>query len=133
VEADEYETLGLRALLNFGHTLGHAVEAAAGYGAMLHGEAISLGLHAALWLSVKHAGLPGADAVRILDLLKKFELPTSLPEGFDTEELLRITRMDKKFESGKIRFVLLPRLGDAVVNSGLTESDLVAALDEIRK
>jgi 3-dehydroquinate synthetase len=66
-------------------------------------------------------------------LLKKFELPTSLPEGFDTEELLRITRMDKKFESGKIRFVLLPRLGDAVVNSGLTESDLVAALDEIRK
>jgi 3-dehydroquinate synthase len=133
VEADEYEALGLRALLNFGHTLGHAVEAAAGYGAMLHGEAISLGLHAALWLSVKHAGLPGADAVRILDLLKKFELPTSLPEGFDTEELLRITRMDKKFESGKIRFVLLPRLGDAVVNSGLTESDLVAALDEIRK
>ncbi|MEN3942026.1 3-dehydroquinate synthase [Prosthecobacter sp. SYSU 5D2] len=133
VEADEYETLGLRALLNFGHTLGHAVEAAAGYGVLLHGEAISLGLRAALWLSVKHAGLPKADAARILALLQKFDLPTRLPDGFDTAELLRITRMDKKFETGKIRFVLLPNLGDAYVSSDLTEHDLVAAVDEIRK
>ena len=132
VEADEFETKGLRALLNFGHTLGHAIEAAAGYGVMLHGEAISLGLRAAGWLSVKKAGLPQADFERLLALLQKFALPTQLPEGFDTDELLRITRMDKKFETGKIRFVLLPKMGDAFVSSDITEADLIAALDEVR-
>lgn len=132
VEADEYETLGLRALLNFGHTLGHAIEAAAGYGTLLHGEAISLGLRAAGWLSVQKAGLPEADFARLLTQLQLFELPTRLPAGFDTEELLRITRMDKKFETGKIRFVLLPRMGDAFVSADLTEQDLIAALDEVR-
>lgn len=133
VEADEYETLGLRALLNFGHTLGHAIEAAAGYGALLHGEAISLGLRTALWLSVKISGLPQGDCDRIIALLQKFDLPTRLPEGFDTQELLRITRMDKKFETGKIRFVLLPHLGDAFVSQDVTEADLIAALNELRK
>ncbi len=133
VEADEFETLGLRALLNFGHTLGHAIEAAAGYGALLHGEAISLGLRAAGWLSVKLAGLPQADCDRLIALLQAFDLPTRLPEGFDTEELLRITRMDKKFETGKIRFVLLPHLGDAFVSQDVTEENLVQALDELRK
>lgn len=133
VEADEYETLGLRALLNFGHTLGHAIEAAAGYGTLLHGEAISLGLRAAGWLSVQKAGLPQADFDRLLALLRRYDLPVRLPEGFDTEELLRITRMDKKFESGKIRFVLLPRMGDALVSSGLSEQDLAAALEEVRR
>eukprot|EP01031_Cornospumella_fuschlensis_P017296 gene17295-21143_t len=61
VEEDEFETVGTRALLNFGHTLGHAIEAAAGYGKMLHGEAISLGLRAAAWLSMTLAGLPRSD------------------------------------------------------------------------
>lgn len=133
VEADEYETLGLRALLNFGHTLGHAIEAAAGYGTLLHGEAISLGLRAAAWLSVQRAGLPKADCERILKLLEKFDLPLRLPAGFDTDELLRITRMDKKFETGKIRFVLLRHLGDAFVSQDVTEADLIAALDEVRR
>ncbi|MES2737078.1 MAG: 3-dehydroquinate synthase [Verrucomicrobiota bacterium] len=133
VEADEFETKGLRALLNYGHTLGHAIEAAAGYGTLLHGEAISLGLRAAGWLSVQKAGLPQSDQDRMIALLHLFELPTRLPEGFDTEELLRITRMDKKFETGKIRFVLLPRLGDAFVSSDVTEQDLMQALDEVRR
>jgi len=133
VEADEYETLGLRALLNFGHTLGHAIEAAAGYGKLLHGEAISLGLRAALGLSVKISGLSQKDADRITALLHRFELPTRLPESFDTSELLRITRMDKKFETGKIRFVLLPRLGDAFVSKDITEADLEQALEELKR
>ena len=133
VEADEFETKGLRALLNFGHTLGHAIEAAAGYGALLHGEAISLGLRAAGWLSVKKAGLPQSDCDRMISLLHQFDLPTRLPAGFDTEELLRITRMDKKFETGKIRFVLLPKMGDALVSSDVTEQDLMDALDEVRR
>ncbi|SKB04924.1 3-dehydroquinate synthase [Prosthecobacter debontii] len=133
VEADEYETLGLRALLNFGHTLGHAIEAAAGYGSLLHGEAISLGLRAALWLSEQVSGLSQAESQRVIALLQKFDLPVQLPEGFDTGELLRITRMDKKFETGKIRFVLLPHIGDAFVSKEVTEAHLIQALDELRK
>jgi 3-dehydroquinate synthase len=132
VEADEHETLGLRALLNFGHTLGHAIEAAAGYGQLLHGEAISLGLHAALHLSCTHAGLSDAEMQRVLALLRAFELPTKLGAAFDDEQLLKITRMDKKFERGSIRFVLLNKLGEAFVSEKMTEADLRAALVAIR-
>lgn len=131
VEADEHETSGLRALLNFGHTLGHAIEAAAGYGGMLHGEAISLGLRAALYLSTRLSGLPESDTARVLDLLRLFELPVVLEKAFPPREILRITRMDKKFESGKIRFVLLKQLGEAFVSSDVTEEHLLAALEEL--
>lgn len=133
VEADEFETIGLRALLNFGHTLGHAIEATAGYGAMLHGEAISLGLRAAAWLSTQLSGLSQADYERILGLLRAFELPVRLSDSFDVEELLRVTRMDKKFETGKIRFVLLRSIGDAFVSKDVTETHLRQALEELRK
>lgn len=132
VEADEFETLGLRALLNFGHTLGHAIEAAAGYGALLHGEAISLGLRAALELSTLHAGLPAADTARVIRLLRAYNLPVRLDPSFDTAELLRIARMDKKFESGKIRFVLLRTLGDAYVTPHITFDHMAAALENLR-
>lgn len=132
VEEDEFETVGTRALLNFGHTLGHAIEAAAGYGQLLHGEAISLGLHAAAVLSVKLAGLPEADAGRITGLLQRFDLPVLLAPDFETEELLRISRMDKKFEYGRIRFVLLRALGEAFVSKEVTEDNLREALAAIR-
>jgi len=132
VEEDEFETLGTRALLNFGHTLGHAIEAAAGYGKLLHGEAISLGLRAAALLSVKLSTLTVAEADRIVDLLRRFELPVVLPSTFETEELLRISRMDKKFEHGKIRFVLLKSLGSAFVSDAVTESDLRDVIAAIR-
>jgi 3-dehydroquinate synthase len=132
VEADEHETSGLRALLNFGHTLGHAVEAAAGYGGMLHGEAISLGLRAALVLSCRLCGLPESDAARVLDLLRRFDLPVVLDPALDPGELLRIARMDKKFEAGQIRFVLLRQLGDAFVSREVSEADLAAALAELK-
>lgn len=132
VEADEFETQGLRALLNFGHTLGHAIEAAAGYGKLLHGEAISLGLRAAAWLSVRLSTLTSADAEAITRLLKQYHLPTVLGSEFQTEEILQIARMDKKFEHGKVRFILLPHLGDALVSQEVTEDDLRAALAELR-
>lgn len=133
VEADEFETKGLRALLNFGHTLGHAIEAAAGYGQLLHGEAISLGLRAASWLSTQLAGLAIEDHQRVIHLLRRFDLPVTLPSHFDTEDLLRIARMDKKFEHGRIRFVLLNRLGDALVSREVTEAHLVEAIAELRQ
>ena len=133
VEADEHETLGIRALLNFGHTLGHAIEAAAGYGKLLHGEAISLGLRAAAWLSTQTGELTRDDYERILALLKLYNLPLRLPDDLDTEELMRIARTDKKFENGKIRFVLLRKIGDAYVSKDVLEGHLKQALEELRK
>jgi 3-dehydroquinate synthase len=133
VEADEFETIGTRALLNFGHTLGHAIEAAAGYGKLLHGEAISLGLRAAAWLSTQMSGLNAQELDRIVNLLKRFELPTVLSEDFSTDELMRIARMDKKFEHGRIRFVLLRKLGEAFVSKDVLEGHLKNALDELRR
>ncbi len=128
VEADETETLGIRALLNFGHTIGHAIEAAAGYGGMLHGEAISLGLRAATWLSVQKSGLPTAAADRLLQCLAAFDLPLQLPEGFDASTLMEIAAKDKKFEQGSIRFVLLNALGDSYVSRDITSHDMEAAI-----
>ncbi len=134
VEEDEFETIGTRALLNFGHTLGHAIEAAAGYGGFLHGEAIALGLRAAAWLSVRHSSLPAADAARIERALAAFHLPLILPDEprFSNDALIEIARSDKKYDQGRIRFVLLRALGDALVSHDLTESDLRAALDHLR-
>jgi 3-dehydroquinate synthase len=134
VEADEYETKGLRALLNFGHTLGHAIEAAAGYGGYLHGEAISLGLRAAAHLSVTHSTLPPEDALRIEQCLAAFKLPLTLPDDprFTTDALIQVARSDKKYDQGRIRFVLLRSLGDAFVSHDLTETDLRTALDHLR-
>lgn len=133
VEADEFETLGLRALLNFGHTLGHAIEAAAGYGTMLHGEAISLGLRAAAWLSVQLSDLPEEDYHRIVALLRSYNQPVQLPDTFDIDEIIRIAFMDKKFEGGNIRFVLLKAIGDAFVSKEVTLDNLRAAMHELKK
>lgn len=133
VAKDEFEKAGLRALLNFGHTIGHAIENAAGYGRFLHGEAISLGLVAALNLSVQKAGLPVQDAGRVRRLLEAFDLPVRLPDEIATESLMTTMRRDKKFQAGAIRFVLTEKLGSAFVSKDITESDLRAAIEEIRK
>jgi len=133
VEADEFETIGTRALLNFGHTLGHAIEAGAGYGKLLHGEAIALGLRAAAWLSAQISALVSTDYERIVALLRRFDLPTRLDESQDTEEIMKIARMDKKFEGGKIRFVLLKKIGEAYVSNDVMEGHLKQALDEVRR
>jgi len=132
VAVDEFETKGLRALLNFGHTIGHGIEAAAGYGRYLHGEAISLGLAAACRLSVKNAGLAPDDALRIEQALAACELPLRLPDDIPTSDILAAMRKDKKFHSGQIRFVLLRALGDAFVTRDLHEDDLVAEIEGLR-
>jgi 3-dehydroquinate synthase len=132
VEEDEFETTGTRALLNFGHTLGHAIEAAAGYGKLLHGEAISLGLRTAAVLSARLSGLGQGDVERIVTLLKRFELPTVLSPDFESDEVLRIAKMDKKFDQGRIRFVLLRSLGEAFVSKEVSEEHLREALAAIR-
>ena len=132
VEEDEHETLGVRALLNFGHTIGHAIEASAGYGEMLHGEAIGLGMIAAAAISSQITGLPPVGRAKIVNLVKRFDLPIRLPEGMSEEIILGHMKHDKKFSEGKIRFVLLRSLGDAFVSNDVTEAHIVNAIRGLR-
>ncbi len=132
VEADEYETRDIRALLNFGHTIGHGIEASVPYGELLHGEAIALGIRAALHLSEMHAGLAPAVSSAILALLARFELPVVLPERITTDRVMAKLAADKKFSAGAIRFVLLTAAGQAKVTGGLGPDDLRAAIEHLR-
>ena len=132
VTEDEFETKGVRALLNFGHTIGHGIEAAAGYGRFLHGEAISLGLVAACRLSVQKAGLPSGDAALLISMLARYRLPLQLPADISTDNILQALRKDKKFHAGAVRFVLLRALGEAFVSSEITEKDIVNAIEGLR-
>jgi len=116
VERDEFETKGERALLNFGHTLGHAIEKAGGYTRYLHGEAIALGLRAAAWLSVWHpeTHLPEADAKAIEQALLDNDLPLELDPHISREVVLAALGNDKKVAAdGGNRWVLLEKLGEA--------------------
>lgn len=133
VEVDEHETSGMRALLNFGHTIGHGIEAAAGYGRLLHGEAISLGLIAAARMSAHESGLEAADAEKIRVMLGRFGLPTTLPKSLKTEAVLKHLRHDKKFDAGRIRFVLLRELGDAFVSQQITLGQIREAIEGLRQ
>jgi 3-dehydroquinate synthase len=113
VTHDEREG-GLRKILNFGHTLGHALEASAGYGSYLHGEAIAIGMMVATRLSIRYAGLDASDAIRLQQLLESAGLPTELPSAWLSEEFIRALRLDKKRSGDWIEFVLLDRLGHAL-------------------
>ena len=132
VAEDEHEQNGQRALLNFGHTIAHAIENVAGYGRFLHGEAVSLGIAAALEISQSKAGLSAAEAVRVRAKLAAFGLPLALASNLSADGLLAAARRDKKFAQGRIRFVLVPRLGEAFVAEDVTEDDLRAALQALR-
>ena len=129
---DERETTGRRALLNFGHTIGHGIEAAIPYGELLHGEAISLGIRAAVFLSERHSGLPPETGRKVISLLDHFGLPLKLSEEISTETVLAKLSKDKKFEAGSIRFVLLRDAGDAYVSPDITASDLEDAIEHLR-
>jgi 3-dehydroquinate synthase len=132
VVADERETKGERALLNFGHTVGHGIEQAAGYGQFLHGEAISIGLHAAVRLSVLKSGLAEAEASRVIAALEAFRLPIRVPAELPTDAIIAALQRDKKFDSGRVRFVLTEKLGTAFVSSSVTLEDIRAVVDGIR-
>ena len=133
VENDELETLDIRALLNFGHTIGHGIEAAVPYGTILHGGAVALGMRAALFLSERKAGLSSSDANNILRTLQALELPLVLPDGIDTATVLQKTASDKKFRAGTIRFVLLSKAGEAGISTKITREDMAEAIEELRR
>jgi 3-dehydroquinate synthase len=124
VERDERES-GLRAILNFGHTFGHAIEAGLGYGEWLHGEAVGCGMAMAADLSAAVGLLPANDAQRVVRLIDRAGLPTYGP-ALGIEHYLELMRHDKKSEGGVMRYVLLDRLGHAVSRS--VEDAQVAAV-----
>jgi 3-dehydroquinate synthase len=128
VAKDERDQTGERALLNFGHTVGHAIERAGNYRKFLHGEALSLGIVAACTISIKGAGLPPRQRNAVIELLQRFELPTCLPKNFPREKTFNALKFDKKFESGKIRFVVTPRIGVARVSRDVTMEDICEAI-----
>ena len=131
VAKDERDRTGERALLNFGHTVGHAIERAGNYRKFLHGEAVSLGIVAACAISVKRAGLPADQRAAIVDLLERFGLPTRLPPKFSRKEILDAVRFDKKFEGGKVRFVVTPSIGTARITNDVTLDDIREAVKQL--
>ena len=129
VAQDERET-GLRAVLNYGHTTGHAIEAAAGYGTLLHGEAVAIGMAAAGRLSVRLAGLDERDRERIEALIRACGLPMRAPAALPEENILAAMRLDKKTRDGRFHFVLAEQLGRVkVVQVG--EDDVRAVLPHV--
>jgi 3-dehydroquinate synthase len=126
VAADEREG-GLRALLNFGHTFGHAIEAGMGYGQWLHGEAVAAGMVMAATLSSRIGLVAAADVARLRTLLQAVQLPVA-PPALGAERYLALMSHDKKVRAGAIRFVLLRALGDAFVTADVPAGALRAVL-----
>ena len=131
VAKDERDKSGERALLNFGHTLGHAIERAGGYREFLHGEALSLGIVAACAISIKKAGLSPDQRDSIVNLLRRFQLPTRLPRDFLRKKILEAVKFDKKFEAGKVRFIVTPQIGTAHVSRDVTMKDVREAIEAL--
>jgi 3-dehydroquinate synthase len=131
VTKDELDQTGERALLNFGHTVGHAIERAADYREFLHGDAVSLGIVAACAISIKKAGLPKEQRDAIADLLNSFALPTRLPANFPRAKIFEALPFDKKFERGKVRFVVTPAIGSARLSTDVTMEDIREAIDQL--
>jgi 3-dehydroquinate synthase len=126
VALDERET-GPRALLNLGHTFGHAIEAGTGYGAWLHGEAVAAGMVLAARLSQRLGWLAREDVQRVTDLLALAGLPVAGPD-LGTERYLELMGHDKKVEGGRMRFVLLRRIGEAFVSGEVPDAALTEVL-----
>ncbi len=131
VTKDERDRTGQRALLNFGHTVGHAIERAGNYRKFLHGEAVSLGIVAACSVSMKKAGLSVDQRDAIVDLLRGFGLPTRLPSKFPRKKIFNAIKFDKKFEGGKVRFVVAPRIGTARITNDVTLHDIREAVKQL--
>lgn len=128
VEKDPTEQ-GDRALLNFGHTIGHAIEKYKNF-TLSHGECVALGCVAAAFISWKHDLLTMEEYYEVRDMFVPFNLPISI-EDIDEQEILRLTKSDKKMKDGTLQFILLKRVGKAMKDTSVTDADILAALDEL--
>lgn len=132
VKEDEYERIGLRAVLNYGHTYAHAFEALAGYGELMHGEAVAIGMLYASRLAEKRGLIDAAMTARQRRLLEQIEVVTALPDpaAFSTDEILSKMRLDKKTVGGQLRFILPTKMGHVTTFTDVPETDVTAVVDE---
>lgn len=128
VEKDPTEQ-GERALLNFGHTIGHAIEKAMNF-KLLHGECVSLGMVAASFIAYKREMLTFDEYYEIRDMMVPFNLPITI-EDVDPQEILRLTKSDKKMEAGKVKFILPKKIGKAVIDHSVSDEEIMAGIKEI--
>jgi 3-dehydroquinate synthase len=128
VSVDERES-GIRVILNFGHTAGHALEAETGYSQFLHGEAIAFGMRAATYLALRTGHLSAEDALDIIDAIALYG-PIPSPAGVSAAALARRALLDKKTIQGNVRWVLPERIGQVRVVSGIDERVVTAAIEE---
>ncbi|MBQ9062935.1 MAG: 3-dehydroquinate synthase [Eubacterium sp.] len=129
VVAEDPKETGLRAILNYGHTVGHAIEKLSNF-RMLHGHCVALGMLAALSVDQKRGTIQASDLLRIRALLAASSLPL-YTSGLEAEAVLNAMRSDKKMEAGRIKFVLLREIGSAEICRTLTDSDLLDAVQEV--
>lgn len=128
VVADETEVTGRRAILNYGHTFAHAFEAVGGYGALLHGEAVAIGMVCASRLAESQGMVPGGFTDRQINVLNAFDLPTTTPD-YDRQQLLAAMQLDKKVAHGKLNFILPKQeMGSMVLVGEITDDQILAAL-----
>lgn len=128
VENDPYEK-GERALLNFGHTIGHAYEKYMNF-EMYHGECVAIGMCAAAIISFKRNLLTADECYEIRDMFVPFNLPISI-DNVDADEIIRLTKSDKKVEGNTIKFILLKKVGKAYIDKTVTEDEIRAAIEEL--
>ncbi|MEP4148960.1 MAG: 3-dehydroquinate synthase [Halioglobus sp.] len=128
VAADEREG-GLRAILNLGHTFGHAIETAQGYGKWLHGEAVAVGMLMAMELSSRRGWIEPAEVEAFRDLLRVIDLPTAAPADMTPAQYLDLMGRDKKVVDGRLRLVLLKAMGQACIVDDASEEELVSLLE----
>ncbi len=129
VAADERES-GQRALLNLGHTFGHAIEAGMGYGAWLHGEAVATGMVMAARLSEKLGWINQSEVDRVIDIIERANLPVRAPDSMSAERFLELMAIDKKVSDGVLKLVLYKSVGHAIVTNKYTEALLREAINE---
>ena len=128
VEQDPTEK-GVRAILNFGHTIGHAIEKLMNF-KLLHGECVSLGMVAAGRISVNRGLISEDDLTDMKKILQALDLPVSL-KGADANEILAVTKNDKKMEKGKVKFILLDSVGKAVIDHTVSDEELLSGIREV--
>jgi len=130
VSRDERES-GLRAILNYGHTIGHAIETATGYTRYLHGEAVAIGMYAEARLAKQLGLLDGDQAERIKAVIDSYGLPSDVPEDIAFESVLSSMRLDKKAVSGDLKFILPERIGSVKIKGGLSREEIEKVFEKL--
>jgi 3-dehydroquinate synthase len=130
VSQDEKEG-GIRAILNYGHTIGHAIESLTGYKVVNHGEAVAIGMVAAGQLAVQEQLWTAADAARQDQVIQNTGLPVSLPAGIKIDEIVTALSLDKKVKSGQVRFIMPTKIGAAIVTERITNPSVRRVLQSM--